>query len=137
MEWSQILNEKRIPITGNTRTGKKYRMYRGVTYLVLGEDEPPDVHGIPKEMEAYGRGWVENGTIHIDGGPSGSRQGHPSTAKNGFYWAVDYDKIWTDKNGEKRKGVAYIRGRAGTDNSFLEKNIIQILELMFKRLPKQ
>lgn len=132
-----ILNEKRIPITGNTRTGKKYNMYRGLTYLIIGEKEPPDVHGIPKEMEAYGRGGFEkNGNIFIDGGPSGSNQGHPRTIEDGFYWAADYDQSWTGQDGRKRKGVMYVRGRAGTNEKRLEKNVLQILDLIFKRLPK-
>jgi hypothetical protein len=136
MKFVKVLDEKRVPITGATRTGKKYNMYRGLTYLVLGEAEPPDVHGIPKQMEAYGRGWVQNGRIQIDGGPQGSRQGHPTTAENGFYWAADYDAVWTGQDGKKRKGIMYIRGRAGTSEDWLEKNIITILEMVFKRLPK-
>lgn len=138
MKFKAALNEKGVPITGKTRIGKKYQNYRGITYLVLGEDEPPDVHGIPPEMEAYGRGWVDkkSQSIEIDGGPNGSSQGHPPTAVNGFYWAADQDKIWTGKDGEKRKGVIYIRGRAGTSEQWLEKNALYILELIFKRIPK-
>lgn len=137
MKFKQVLKEKRIPITGSTTTGKKYNMYRGLTYLVLGENEPPDVHGIPPKMEAYGRGgFTKEGKIFIDGGPQGSRQGHPNTINNGFYWAADYDQTWTGQDGKKRRGVMYVRGRAGTDDSVLEKNIIQILEVIFKRLPR-
>ena len=137
MKFKKILKEKRIPITGSTKTGKKYNLYRGLTYLILGENEPPDVHGIPPKMEAYGRGGFEkNGGIFIDGGPQGSAQGHPENITNGFYWAADYDAIWTGQDRKKRKGVMYIRGRAGTDNNVLLKNAIAILEIIFKRLPR-
>lgn len=137
MKFKKVLKEKKIPITGNTTTGKKYNMYRGLTYLVLGEAEPPDVHGIPKNMEAYGRGGFEkNGNIFVDGGSSGSSQGHPTTIEDGFYWAADYDQQWKGQDGKLRKGVMYVRGRAGTDDQRLEKNIIKILEIVFKRLPR-
>lgn len=136
MNFSQALSEKILPITGKTRLGKKYRMYRGITYLVLGEEEPPDVHGIPKDMEAYGRGWFSNDQIFVDGGPGGSSQGHPSDAKDAFYWAADYDKVWTSRDGEKRKGAVYIRGRAGTSTHKLEKNVLYILDKIYRRLPK-
>lgn len=136
MNFNRALTEKVLPITGETRLGKKYRLYRGITYLVLGEEEPPDVHGIPKDMEAYGRGWFSNEQIFVDGGPSGSSQGHPPSAKDAFYWAADYDKIWTGKDGKDRKGAIYVRGRAGTSTTRLEKNILHILDKIYKRLPK-
>ena len=137
MKFQQILKEKKIPITGSTKTGKMYNKYRGLTYLVLGEKEPPDVHGIPPKMEAYGRGgFYSDGSIFIDGGPQGSAQGHPPEIGDGFYWAADYDAIWTGQDGQQRKGVMYVRGRAGTSDDRLSKNIIPILNLIFKRLPK-
>ena len=137
MKFKQVLKEKRIPIIGSTNTGKKYNLYRGLTYLILGESEPPDVHGIPSKMEAYGRGGFEkSGGIFIDGGSQGSRQGHPNTIENGFYWAADYDAVWKGQDGKKRKGIMYVRGRAGTDVNVIEKSIVPILELIFKRLPK-
>lgn len=137
MKFERALQEKRVPITGTTRTGKKYNLYRGITYLILGEHEPPDVHGIPKEMEAYGRGgFTKEGKIFIDGGPSGSNQGHPPTIEDGFYWAVDQDALWSGQDGKKRKGIMYIRGRAGTNEKRLEQHTIEILELIFKRIPK-
>jgi hypothetical protein len=119
--------EKRVPITGNTRIGKRLRQYRGINYLVLGENEPPDKHGIPKELEAYGRGWQSRrtGQIVIDGGRSGSSSGHPNDATNAFYWGADYDK-----------NVMYVRARNEADEQFLENNIEHILELIFKRLPR-
>lgn len=137
MKFKQVLIEKRIQIKGTTRTGKKYNLYKGLTYLILGENEPPDVHGIPPKMEAYGRGGFQpDGEIFIDGGPGGSSQGHPKSITNGFYWAADYDAIWKGQDGKTRKGVMYIRGRVGNENKLIEKNIVAILELIFKRLPK-
>jgi len=137
MKLNDILSEKTIPVASDKPIAKKLRQYRGINYIILDEGEPPDVHGIPKELEAYGRGWRDKKTsgLEIDGGPSGSSQGHPPTAEEGFYWGADYDKVWTFQN-EQKKGVIYVRGRAGTSTAFLEKNIISILELIFKRLPR-
>lgn len=137
MKINDVLNEKVVPIVSDKPIAKKLRNYRGINFLVLDEREPPDVHGIPKELEAYGRGWYDNkeNAIQIDGGPGGSSQGHPTTAENGFYWGADYDKAW-EHQGEQKKGVIYVRGRAGTDTKFLEKNIFQIMEMIFKRLPR-
>lgn len=137
MKIYDALNEKTVPITSDKPLAKKLRQYRGINFLLLDEGEPPDVHGIPKELEAYGRGWVDKNTksIEIDGGPQGSAQGHPSSAEQGFYWGADYDKEWIYQ-GEKKKGVVYIRGRAGTPTAFLENNVNAILELVFKRLPR-
>lgn len=133
----QDLLEKTVPITSDKPIAKKLRQYRNVNFILLDEGEPPDVHGIPKELEAYGRGWVDKETnaIELDGGQSGSSQGHPSTAKYGFYWGADLQKVWSFQ-GSKKNGVIYIRGRAGTPTEFLEKNLIAILELIFKRLPR-
>lgn len=137
MKFYQLLKEKRVPITGKTQIGKKYNLYRGLTFLVLGENEPPDVHGIPPKMEAYGRGgFYPTGQVFIDGGPNGSAQGHPKEIEDGFYWAADYDAIWTGQDGKKRNGVMYIRGRAGTNEQRIEKNVLSILDLIFKRLPR-
>ena len=135
MKFDKVLQERRIPITGSTRTGKKFVNYRGIHGIVLDENEPPDVHGIPKELEAYGRGgFYPTGKIFIDGGPNGSSQGHPNNIENGFYWGADYDAQWG-----KHKGVFYLRGRAGTDlNSILTPELLtQIMELVFKRLPRR
>jgi hypothetical protein len=139
MKFEKVLKEKRIPITGSTTTGKKYNMYRGLTYLILDEAEPPDVHGIPPKLEAYGRGWMDKNTnsIQVDGGATGSAQGHPSSAVNGFYWGADYEAQWKGQDGKTRTGIMYVRGRAGTDTAWLEKNIVSILELIFKRLPRR
>ena len=136
-EFLNSLQEKTVPIVSEKPIAKKLRNYRGINYLLLDEGEPPDVHGIPKELEAYGRGWVDKNSksIQIDGGPQGSSTGHPTTAENGFYWGADYDKVWTFQ-GEQKKGVVYIRGRAGTPTQFLERNAESILNMIFKRLPK-
>ena len=136
MRFKDVLDEKTIPIASNKPLAKKLRQYRGINYIVLDESEPPDVHGIPKELEAYGRGgFVKNSNkIFFDGGAMGSREGHPSYIDDGFYWGVDKDILWKFQ-GEQKRGVIYIRGRAGTDSSRLEKNIFPILELIFKRLP--
>lgn len=128
MNFEQALNERKIPVTGNTKQGKKLLMYRGIQILVLDEGEPEDVMGIPSDMEAYGRGWEDkNGQITVDGGPQGSRQGHPSWAINGFYWGADY-----------QKRALYIRGRASTDPKWLESSstLLQVLDLIFPRLPR-
>jgi len=139
MKFKRALGEERFAITDKTKTGKKYNLYKGITYLVLDEKEPPDVHGIPPEMEAYGRGgFMADGSIFVDGGPSGSSTGHPSNPgfNNGFYWAVDQDAVWTGQDGEKRKGVIYIKGRVGTDYNLLKKNALNIMELLFKKIPR-
>lgn len=137
MKFKSALNEKTIPVASDKLIAKQLRQYRGINYIILDEGKPPDVHGIPKELEAYGRGWRDKktGGLEIDGGAQGSSQGHPPTAEEGFYWGADYDKVWTFQ-GKQRKGVIYVRGRAGTSAAFLEKTIIQILELIFKRLPR-
>ena len=136
-EFLDSLQEKTVPIISDKPLAKKLRQYRGINFLVLDENEPPDVHGIPKDLEAYGRGWVDknSNSIQIDGGPQGSAQGHPASAENGFYWGADYDKEWTFQ-GEKKQGVIFIRGRAGTPTQFLERNVNAILEMIFKRLPR-
>lgn len=137
MNLLNALNEKTIPVVSDNPIAKKLRQYRGINFIVLDEGEPPDVHGIPKELESYGRGWVDKITnsIEVDGGPAGSGQGHPATAVNAFYWGADYDREW-EFQGKKQQGVMFIRGRAGTQIQFLEKNIYSILNLIFKRLPK-
>ena len=135
MKFKQALSEKKINISGATRAGKKFVQYRGIHGIVLDELEPPDVQGIPKKLEAYGRGgFYNNGNIFIDGGPNGSSQGHPNEIENGFYWGADYNAKWGDN-----KGVFYLRGRAGTTLSkILNANLLaQIMELIFKRLPKR
>ena len=137
MKFNKALNERAIPIISNSPLAKRLRDYRGVHVIVLGEKEPPDVHGIPKDMEAYGRGWFnKNGSISIDGGATGSREGHPSYAIDGFYWGYDLDAKWRGSDGEIRKGIIYVRGRAGTNEQMLEDNLTKILNLIFKRLPK-
>ena len=136
MKFEDILKEKKILITGATKTGKRYKLYKGINYIVLDENEPLDVHGIPSKLEAYGRGWLGSRGIEIDGGPNGSSQGHPSWAKEDFYWGIDKDAFWTGLDNIKRKGVFYIRGRAGTSFNWLEKNIIPIMNLVFNKIPK-
>jgi hypothetical protein len=137
MKFIDALSERTIPVVSDKPIAKRLRQYRGINYIVLDEKEPADVHGIPKELEAYGRGWVDKrtGRLEIDGGPQGSRTGHPTTAEEGFYWGADYDKSWQFQ-GEQKQGVIYIRGRAGTSTQFLERNVMQILDLIFKRLPR-
>ena len=137
MKFKKVINEKSVPIVSNSPLAKRLRDYRGVNVLVLGETEPPDVHGLPPDMEAYGRGWFDqNYKPYIDGGPAGSSQGHPNYAKDGFYWGADYDAIWTGSDKVKRKGIIYIRGRAGTNEDVIEDYIEEILTLIFKRLPR-
>ena len=128
MKFEQILHEKQIPVTGATTQGKKLMMYRGIRVIILDEGPPEDVMGIPSNMDSYGRGWFDKkGNIDVDGGPQGSRQGHPNWAVNGFYWSVDY-----------QKKALYIRGRASTDLSVLESSdtLLKIIDLVFPRLPK-
>lgn len=145
MIFNNILQEIRVPITSNSKIATKLREYRGINLLVLGEGEPPDVHGIPPNLEAYGRGgfFVDpsgSRTLWIDGGPQGSRQGHPTKTGDkqfvdGFYWGADYDIAWKSNDGIQRKGIMYIRGRAGTNEEYLQKNVQLILEYIFKKLP--
>lgn len=139
------LAERTIPVVSDAPIAKRLREYRGVNFIVLDEGEPPDVHGIPSGLEAYGRGWVDRGSnaIMLDGGPQGSRQGHPATAVNGFYWGADYDKVWMyrpqndPQHPIQKRGVVYVRGRAGTPLDFLEKNITAILTQVFAKLPRK
>ena len=145
MIFNKVLNEIRVPITSNSKIATRLREYRGINLLVLGEGEPPYVHGIPSGLEAYGRGGFfadPSGirTLWIDGGPQGSSQGHPTRAGDkqfvdGFYWGADYDIAWKSNDGVQRKGIIYIRGRAGTNEKYLEQNIQFILEYIFKKLP--
>jgi len=128
MKFEKVLLEKRIPVTGSTIQGKKLMMYRGIKVIMIDEGEPQDVHGIPSNMDAYGRGWFDkNGIISVDGGPSGSMQGHPAWAVNGFYWSADYSRA-----------ALWIRGRAGTNEETLStaQNLLKIIDLVFPRLPK-
>lgn len=137
MELKDVLKELSLTLTAKTPIGKKLKQYRGINYIVLDEHEPPDVHGIPKELEAYGRGWLNpEGTIEIDGGPRGSTQGHPTRASQGFYWGADYDKAWRDSEGKQHTGVIYIRGRAGTSEEWIKRNVYNILNMIFNRLPR-
>jgi hypothetical protein len=130
----------RIPLV-DTELETKYRIlsrlkkYRGITYLVLNESDPPDAIGIPPELEAYGRGGWLDGKLWLDGGPQGSWCGHPPRLKSGFYWGADYDKFWRDHSGRIHKGVMWVRGRAGTDAAVISSHIIEILEAVFRRLP--
>ena len=57
----------------------------------------------------------------------------PLLLKNGFYWGADYEAPWG-----KHKGVFYLRGRAGTklEEILDSKKLEQIMDLVFKRLPK-
>ena len=137
MKLKQIIQELSLPLTTKTPIGKKLKQYRGINYIVLGENEPPDVHGIPKALEAYGRGWLNpNNAIEIDGGPQGSAQGHPTRASQGFYWGADYDKAWRSPDGEQHTGVIYVRGRAGTNEGWIKQNVYPILNMIFNRLPR-
>jgi hypothetical protein len=132
--FKKVLNEKKIPISGTTLVGKKFVKYRGINGIVLDENEPPDVHGIPKDLEAYGRGgFYKDGGIFIDGGGTGSAVGHPSEIENGFYWGVDKEAEWNGK-----KGLFYLRGRAGTKlTEILDAKLLsKIMELVFKRIPR-
>jgi len=145
MIFKKILNEVRVPITSNSKIATRLRDYRGINLLILGESEPPDVHGIPSNLEAYGRGGFftdQSGAkmLWIDGGAQGSSQGHPTKAGDkqfvdGFYWGADYDIAWKSNDGTQRKGIIYVRGRAGTNEKYLEQNIQMILEYIFKKLP--
>ena len=124
MKFEKALDERKIPVTGKTLAGKKLLM-RGITIIYLEEGLPPDVHGIPKDLEAYGRGGFAKGQLWLDGGAAGSASGHPNYIENGFYWGADYDKK-----------VLYIRGRAGTNTDMLDANLEMIINNLFPKLPK-
>lgn len=137
MKLSKAINELKVPVNSNTSLAKRLRDYRGISMIILNEKEPPDVHGIPSELEAYGRGgFLDDGQIWVDGGATGSRQGHPEFIKNGFYWGADQDVRWTGSDGKIRDGVIYVRGRAGTDENVLKERIKEILELVWKKIPR-
>lgn len=137
MKFDKIIKEYKIQLTSNTTLAKRLRDYRGINFIILGETEPPDVHGIPSELEAYGRGGImKNGQIWLDGGANGSSNGHPTFIKEGFYWGADYDAIWIGSDNKKRKGIIYIRGRAGTNEDLLKERLEEILALIFKKLPR-
>lgn len=124
MKFISILNERKIPVTGKTLAGKKL-LIRGIQVIYLDEGQPPDVHGIPRDLEAYGRGGFTNGKLWLDGGSMGSSSGHPNFIQNGFYWGADYDKK-----------ILYIRGRAGTNEQLLDTNLELIINNLFPKLPK-
>jgi hypothetical protein len=90
----------------------------------------PDVHGIPPGYNTYGRGGVykKDGTLFLEGGPQGSRNGHPSNIKNGFYWGS-----FISKDG---KGYVAIRGRADTSPRDIQKMEVPIVKEILKKIPK-
>jgi hypothetical protein len=89
----------------------------------------PDVHGIPDGYNTYGRGGVyKDGSLFIEGGPQGSRNGHPSDIHHGFYWGS-----FIGKDG---KGYVAIRGRANTSSENISKMEIPITKEILKKLPK-
>jgi len=110
--------------TTTVRQSKKL-LIKGITVVMVDEGAPPDVHGIPPNDDAYGRGGFINGQLWVDGGPSGSAQGHKNLTKEGFYWAA-----------EQSKKILWIRGRAGTNSSVLESNLLNIIDAVFPRIPK-
>jgi hypothetical protein len=88
----------------------------------------PDVHGIPDGYTTYGRGGVyKDGTLFLEGGPQGSRSGHPADIHNGFYWGSFI---------RKGKGYVVIRGRADTSPKDISKMEIPITKEILKKLPK-
>lgn len=124
MKLDKILSELKIPVTGKTLAGKKLMM-RGISVIYLDEGLPPDVHGIPSDLEAYGRGGFSKGQLWMDGGSSGSASGHPNYIQDGFYWGADYNKK-----------ILYVRGRAGTNADLLNSNLELIINTLFPKLPK-
>lgn len=138
MKFNQVYNENKIQLTSSTPLTKRLRDYRGLNFIFLDENEPPDVHGIPAELEAYGRGGIvkKDNSIWIDGGATGSTSGHPAFIEEGFYWGADYDAKWTGSDGRKRRGIMYIRGRVGTNMDLLEARLKEILTYIFKKLPR-
>jgi hypothetical protein len=134
------MNEQLFEKILNTQTIQHPIMKRlnskGYKLVILGSDadkELPDVHGIPKGYDTYGRGGVNrDNTLFMEGGINGSSSGHPSTLKFGFYWGT---KIITTKNQEEL-GIVYVRGRAGVSEQQIQNIEIPILDWVSKKLLK-
>jgi hypothetical protein len=109
---------------------------KGYRLVVLGNDadkELPDVHGIPRGYDTYGRGGVDrDGSLFMEGGPQGSSSGHPSTLRFGFYWGT---KTVTDNN-RQEAGIVYVRGRAGVSEEEIRKVEVPILDWISKKVPR-
>jgi hypothetical protein len=104
---------------------------KGYKLVVLGNDadkELPDVHGIPKDYETYGRGGVDrDGSLFMEGGQQGSSSGHPSTLRFGFYWGTKTIK---------GQGIVFVRGRAGVTEAEIRKVEIPIIDWISKKVPR-
>ena len=120
------LCERELPTTLN-HPAMKLLNQKGYSLVVLppkSDRELPDVHGIPPDCIAYGRGGVLGGQLWMEGGQQGSASGHKDGTKNGFYW------------GAKEDGKIYVRGRAGVSEQDLTKMEIPIIAWISKHVPR-
>jgi len=105
-------------------------------YVILppeSDSSLPDVHGIPEDCLAYGRcGVYRNGQLFMDGGPNGSRTGHPSNLEWGGYWGA---KEQRNKQNQSI-GVIYVRGRAGVSEKQIQRAEVPICDWISRNIPK-
>jgi len=97
----------------------------------------PDTHNSPgsrplESYEAYGRWWWDGNRIKVNGGPSGSGQGHPHCEIAG-YWGVE-----SFNEAGRPTGVVLIRGRmlADEEAKFIEEHKEEILTAIQGLFPK-
>jgi hypothetical protein len=117
MKFEKALNEAQIKVNPTSNgTGVLTVMQRlwakGIKIVYIDEGIMPDVQKeVPPGYDLYGRGgfFKDNGGIYIQGGAAGSKDGHPSSVRDGFYWGVKY-----------RENALYIVGRMrGEENTKL------------------
>jgi len=122
----------------NTAANIKPRLLsKNVVMIVTDPDtkgNPVDVMpGPPPGFIAYGRGGVLKGQLWVDGGTSGSPDGHKSGTTMGFYWGV------TKEDRKRGQRVLFLRGRNGATPEqyeiFFRNNMDVILKGIFSRIP--
>ena len=123
------LNEKELPTTINHPAMKtlKLKGYKMVILPPESDRELPDVHGIPDDCIAYGRGGVLGSQLWMEGGTQGSKVGHRDGTKDGFYWGAKE---------ESDGGKIYVRGRAGVSERDLAKMEIPIVNWISAKVPR-
>lgn len=114
MKFYEAINERAELLKQYGSLGQRFKK-RGYNLVVIDEGDPQDVHGKPKHLNAYGRAWIKNGALHVEGGYGGHREGHPRNIDYGFFWALDLDARRKDNTGQVREvGTIYLKGRGST-----------------------
>jgi hypothetical protein len=131
------LSEKVLPTqqyAGKFQAMKRLQV-KGYQLVILGNDadrELPDVHGRPPQYDTYGRGGKRrDGSLFMEGGPQGSRSGHPTDLEWGFYWGTR-----TEKTQQGEVGLVFVRGRAGVSENDIVSIAVPIVDWISKVAPK-